>query len=213
VSAAGTITVNPAGCGAVVDVGGVWKVFKCHNLGADESADPFTASWKLNGDYYQWGRATVAANGPTGPGSGEANDGGISWDLTAAANGDWADDGTKTANDPCPTGFRVPTKAQWEAVINSSLNPTVSYGNGWADSPTNYAAGLRIGSGTSGLFLPAAGFRDFSNGTPYDRGGLGYYWSSTEGGSDAWYLYFGSGYADTVNDYRTNGMSVRCVAE
>ena len=51
--AAGTITVFPTpNCGAYV-APGEWKIFKCHNLGADESADPFTPSWKLNGDYYQ----------------------------------------------------------------------------------------------------------------------------------------------------------------
>jgi uncharacterized protein (TIGR02145 family) len=231
VSAAGTITVNPAGCGAVVDVGGVWKVFKCHNLGADESADPFTASWKLIGNYYQWGRNTnitsgsprYGAAGPTGPGSGEANSGSISgWSTTAAANSAWADASKVVANDPCPDGFRVPTKAQWEAVINSSLNPTVSYGTGWSttmNAHTNYAAGLRIGSGTSGLFLPAAGTRSNTNGSLSNRNVLGYYWSSTEVNSDAGYLYFrqAGGLIQqpiaTGSIVRTRGFSVRCIAE
>jgi len=220
VSAAGTITVNPAGCGAVVDVGGVWKVFKCHNLGADTLADPFTASWRLIGNYYQWGRNTnitsgsprYGAAGPTGPGSGEANAGFIVVNTTDAANGAWVD-GSKTTNDPCPAGFRVPTKAQWLAVINTSLN-TVSYGTGWGSSPTNYAAGLRIGSGTSGLFLPAAGYRDSSSGTLNDRGYSGYYWSSTEDGSFALSLLFGNYFASADGTFtRTFGLSVRCVAE
>jgi uncharacterized protein (TIGR02145 family) len=201
---------------------GEWKAFKCHNLGADESADPFTASWKLNGDYYQWGRATVAANGPTGPDSLNANNGSITgWSTTAAANGAWVDS-IKTANDPCPAGFRVPTKAQWEAVINSSLNPTVSYGTGWSttmNAHTNYAAGLRIGSGTSGLFLPAAGTRSNTNGSLSNRNVLGYYWSSTEVNSDAGYLYFrqAGGLIQqpiaTGSIVRTRGFSVRCIAE
>ena len=220
VSATGTITVNaPAvNCGAFV-AAGEWKAFKCHNLGADESADPFTPSWKLIGNYYQWGRNTnitsgsprYGAAGPTGPGSGEAN-GITGWSTTAATDGSWAAAGTKPATDPCPDGFRVPTKAQWLAVINTSLN-TVSYGTGWGSSPTNYAAGLRIGSGTSGLFLPAAGYRLSSNGTLSNRGNIGYYWSSTENGSNAWYLYFYNGGADASNLTRTSGLSVRCVAE
>jgi uncharacterized protein (TIGR02145 family) len=199
-------------CGAFL-APGVWKAFMCHNLGADQSADPFTASWRLNGDYYQWGRATVAAAGPTGPSSGEANAGSITgWNTTAAANGAWSD-ATKTANDPCPTGFRVPTKAQWDAVINTSLNTRSYVGTNWASSSTNYTTGLRIGSGTSGLFLPAAGDRSNSNGSLGYRGFLGSYWSSTEGGSSAWNLYFLNGDAGADDGYRPGGMSVRCVAE
>jgi uncharacterized protein (TIGR02145 family) len=208
VSATGTIKVW--NCGAYV-AAGVWKAFKCHNLGADESAEPFTPSWKLNGHYYQWGRATVAANGPTGPGSGETNAGYIVVNTTDAANGAWVDS-IKTANDPCPAGFRVPTRAQWEAVVNTSLN-TVSYGTGWASSSTNYAAGLRIGSGTSGLFLPAAGSRSGFTGALSLRGQLGYYWSSTEAGSNARSLYLTNGLAGVGNISRNSGYSVRCVAE
>ncbi len=211
VSATGTITVK--GCGAYV-AAGEWKAFKCHNLGADESADPFTPSWKLNGNYYQWGRSAVAAAGPTGPSDGEANSGAITgWNTTAASNGAWAD-GSKTATDPCPAGFRVPTKAQWDAVLNTTLNPNSSYpGTSWVSGSTNYSSGLRIGSGATGLFLPAAGRRGLSNGTLSGRGFSGNYWSSTEDGSNAWYLSFGNGYASTDFYDRTLGMSVRCVAE
>jgi uncharacterized protein (TIGR02145 family) len=107
----------------------------------------------------------------------------------------------------------VPTKAQWDAVRNTNLNPTSSFPGTWSNNSTNYSSGLRVGSGSTGLFLPAAGYRDFSDGTLYTRGIDGYYWSSTEDGSLAWYLYFNDGYADAFNDDRTLGMSVRCVAE
>ena len=212
VSATGTITVN-AYCGAYV-AAGVWKAFKCHNLGADESADPFTPDWRLNGNYYQWGRSAVAAAGPTGPSAGEANAGAITgWNTTVASDGAWAD-GSKTANDPCPTGFRVPTKAQWDAVCNTTLNPTRSFPGTWSNNSTNYSSGLRVGSGSTGLFLPATGYRNLSDGTLVFRGLNGNYWSSTEDGSNAWNLFFGNGSAGTFFFYaRTFGMSVRCVAE
>ena len=212
-SATGTITVNNAvNCGAFI-ASGVWKAFMCHNLGADQSADPFTASWRLNGNYYQWGRAAVAAAGPTGPSSGEANSGAIAgWNNSAAANGAWSD-ASKTANDPCPAGFRVPTKTQWDAVLNTSLNPTRTYQGTWSGSSTNYSSGLRIGSGTSGLYLPAAGIRIGPEGFLVDRGAGGPYWSSTESGSVAWHLNFFNGNAFTTTIARDYGMSVRCVAE
>ncbi|MGI9161079.1 MAG: putative Ig domain-containing protein, partial [Saprospiraceae bacterium] len=219
-NATGTITVTAAGtadCGAYL-APGVWKAFMCHNLGADQSADPFTPSWQLNGHYYQWGRAAVAAAGPTGPSSGEANDGAIAgWNTTGAPDGAWSDD-TKTANDPCPAGFRVPTKAQWDAVVNTSLNPTRSFvATSWTLSSTNYSSGLRIGSGSSGLFLPMTGIRDFTDGLLYGRGGFGDYWSSGkvegEDGPGLFSLIIGENLAITGYRAPTFGSSVRCVAE
>ena len=44
-------------------------------------------------------------------------------------------------------------------------------------------------------------------------GSRGYYWSSTpSGSSDAYRLYFRSGYIGTYGDTRYYGFSVRCVA-
>jgi uncharacterized protein (TIGR02145 family) len=210
VSAPGTITV--INCGAFV-ASGVWKAFMCHNLGADQSADPFTPSWRLNGDYYQWGRATVAAAGPTGPSSTEANAGDIAgWNTTEAPNGAWSD-AIKTVNDPCPTGFRVPTKAQWGAVINTDLNPTQIRLGTWSyNSNTNYSSGLRVGAGSSSLYLPAAGA--YLGDGLFSRGFFGYYRSTSEDGSQPWFLYFGYSGSDMGSFMdRTPGMSIRCVAE
>ena len=205
------LDANPT-CGAYI-ASGVWKAFKCHNLGADESAAPFTASWRLIGNYYQWGRGVVAANGPTGSSSGQANDGVIAgWNTSAASNGAWSD-ATKTANDPCPSGFRLPTKAQWDAVVNTSLNPTRDYPGSWSINSTNYSTGLQIGTVSNGLFLPAAGYRHENDGALNHRGNLGRYWSSTENGSEAWSLHFGNGNANPNGSYRTLGFSVRCIAE
>jgi hypothetical protein len=105
----------------------VCKKFDCYNLaaiGKTTNDDPFTPSWRLIGGYWQWGRKGPSssqwydtntghfAHGPTGPGESEANSGEISnWDSSIAPNGSWSDSHT-TANDPCPAGFRVPTKTQ-----------------------------------------------------------------------------------------------------
>ena len=203
-----TVSSPPPVCRAKVNATD-YKNFMCYNLGAaNTSADPFTPSWEINGGYWQWGRSAEAAAGPTGSGSGQANDGAVSgWNTTNAANGSWAD-GSKTANDPCPAGYRVPTKAQWDGVVANNTKTNVG---SFSNSATNYGAGKKFGDQ---LMLPAAGFRFNNNGALGNRGSLGNYWSSTEYDSYyAWDLYFDSSDADTSYDNRTNGISVRCVAE
>jgi uncharacterized protein (TIGR02145 family) len=199
-------------CGAFV-ASGVWKNFMCHNLGvANTSADPFTPSWEINGGYWQWGRKEMAAAGPSGSGAGQANSGAIAgWNSIYAANGSWSD-AIKTNNDPCPVGFRVPTRIQWQGI--NSNNAVLDIGSSWlVGSATNYSTGKRFGDL---LFLPAAGVRSISyDGALYNRGSLGYYWSSSEFESDsAWYLFFELGFATTNGSrIRTNGFSLRCIAE
>jgi uncharacterized protein (TIGR02145 family) len=213
VNATGSITVTGTLTGCQVCGAGRVLTFSCYNLGAVASTNPYTPRWDLTGNYYQWGRAVVAANGPSGSSSTQTNAGTVSgWNTTAASNGAWAD-GTKTANDPCPTGFRVPTHAQWQAVLNTSLNPTRSLVGTWTDSNTNYGSGLRVGSGSIGLFLPAAGWRDELDGRLNFRGSDGNYWSSTESGSSARYMYFTDQGPNTASNPRRLGYSVRCIAE
>ena len=185
-----------------------FKDFMCYNLGAaNTSADPFTPGWEINGGYWQWGRSAEAAAGPTAT---DPKDGAVSgWNMTYAANGDWAD-GSKTGNDPCPPGFRVPTKDQWDGVIANNTPTNVGT---FSNSFTNYGAGKKFGDQ---LMLPAAGGRYYFNGALGGRGYGGGYWSSSEYGSDyAWYLDLGSSSSSAYTDYahRTFGASVRCVAE
>jgi uncharacterized protein (TIGR02145 family) len=183
-----------------------YKKFMCYNLGsASTSADPFTPSWEINGGYWQWGRLAQAAEGPTAT---DPKDGAIiGWNTTDAANGSWAD-GSKTANDPCPAGYRIPTKTQWAGVIDNNTRTNVGTFN---SSATNYGAGVKFGDQ---LMLPAAGNRYYGDGALDSRGNNGYYWSSTEFDSNlAWDLGFNSSVAFTGINYRTYGLSVRCVAE
>ena len=198
-----------SGCGAFVAPGD-WKVFSCYNLGAaSTSADPFTPGWEINGGYWQWGRLTEAAPGPTGSGSGQANDAfnGV-WNTTNADNGSWAD-GSKTANDPCPSGFRVPTAAQWDGVLAN--NTVTNAGTNWVAGATNYDTGKKFGDN---LMLPAAGTRRSNDGALAGRGSFGYYWSSTESGTNkAWSLILIIDDANKFNFNRTGGQSVRCIAE
>ena len=184
---------------------GVSKVFMAHNLGADNSLDAHTPVQGIHGNYYQWGRIGSVANAST---SSNAIGG---WNATSADNGAWAD-GSKTGTDPCPTGFRVPTRAQWDGVI---ANNTRSSTGSWANTSTNFGSAIHWGPdvSTKNLTLPAAGYRNSVDGALFNRGNGGSYWSSTENGSNAYYLNFISSSANTTSTSRAKGFSVRCVSE
>jgi uncharacterized protein (TIGR02145 family) len=200
-----------------------WKEFDCYNLGAaGRDTHPWDEpSWKLIGGYWQWGRKGPVdlntntehfAHGPTGPGDSQANNGSISgWSGSVADSGSWYKDGAKNIeNDPCPTGFRVPTIDEWKDVLANNEKEYV--GDSWTSRATNYDTGLKLGES---LFLPAAGYRyHLRGGALGNRGYYGYYWSSSELSSiNAWYLSFDSSSANASSYDRRDGFSVRCVAE
>ncbi|AQW98627.1 hypothetical protein M2T70_01725 [Elizabethkingia anophelis] len=205
-------------CGAYI-APGVWKEFACHNLGANKTLDPFTPAAGLHGDKYQWG----ALKGENLRYVSMADDQSIynnnaiifNWRTfnEPKPNDSW--DGTK---DPCTTelgvGWRVPTRAEWDSVLNPALNPQQDKGtfstNG--NDYTNYTAGKMFGKG---LFLPAAGIRDI-NGALSDRNNYLYYWSKTvfEESTDGSYaLSSGSQTISTSSRWRACGMPIRCIRD
>jgi uncharacterized protein (TIGR02145 family) len=189
-----------------------WKAFMCHNLGADETADPFTPDKRINGAYYQWGKKAAVANAPHAkyPNTNYAADAIIgTWSISYAADGSWLDASKNTTNDPCPTGWRVPTKTQWDGVVNN--NTITVIGSSWSSSSTNYDTGKKFGNG---LFMPAAGFRHYDNGTYDSLGTAGDYWSSTPSSTDyAYNMHIGRNSQGPTEPHRTGGRSVRCVSE
>jgi uncharacterized protein (TIGR02145 family) len=124
----------------------------------------------------------------------------------------------KTANDPCPAGWRLPTTTEWTGV---NANNTVSRSGAWTNTATYYNSALHYGpdASTKLLTLPATGYRIFTTGSLSARGTAGLYWSSTEDLTNsnllnANLLNFNVSAIKTVEiGNRVEANSVRCIAE
>ncbi len=175
------------------------------NLGASQVA---TSSTDANGygDLFQWGRLDdghqVRTSSTTSTLSSTDNPGHGNFITNSSSPYDWRNpqndnlwQGLNGTNNPCPSGYRLPTAAEWDAERNS-----------WS---SNNAAGAFA----SPLKLPVAGRRSYSNGSLSNVGSYGTYWSSTIDGTNSRLLHFGSS-GDGLSSYsRANGFSVRCLKD
>lgn len=223
--------------------------FMAHNLGADMTADPLAPSWRLNGAYFQWGKKPIDTNNnlyktkphdgaagfaaaPTSSGSTEADVLELavpSWTTTPESsdilwntnNGNLSLAPIKGTNDPCPTGWRIPTRLEWLSIYN--FTPIETRTN-WSSvgSPTwfftnnGYTNGKKISNGaTVVLYLPAAGGRNPTNGLLGSRNESGNYWSSsTHTATNAYALSFlQNGVTAQVSTSRVGAYSIRCVRQ
>lgn len=175
---------NPQG----VVIGGVrWAT---RNVG---SPGTFAVNPESLGMFYQWNRRTGWS--ATGNVSG--------WNSTPSTTVNWA-----RVNDPCPTGWRLPTYAEMETFLNTTnLNISLTNVNG-----TNGILILELSTGNA-LFLPAVGWRQVTNGVLNDAGFVGRYWSGTSTDGGAFHLWFDTQQIGVIAWNRANGFSVRCVAE
>ncbi|MBB3842257.1 uncharacterized protein (TIGR02145 family) [Runella defluvii] len=216
----------------------IWKAMLCHNLGADITADPHNLAaadaWRLNGAYIQWGRrgpnitGNSAVDWQTAPNdfangfvaaptaSNYSTYGpvvGSTWAATYAPSDlpyTWTDaKEIKTANEPCPAGFHVPTIEEWSSIYSTNGAP-VRVGP-WTYT-NQYNSGLRIGSK---LTLPAAGLTSSSN----TIGFLAHYWANSPHSSDRVdpansyaITYSGASYPYSISSF-TGGKSIRCIQD
>ena len=178
------------------------------NVGANKPED--------YGNYYAWGETTTKRT--------------YNWDTYKYANGafdkltkycnksNYGNNGftdnlttLQSGDDPAPanwgSGWRTPTKAQWDELLNNTTSQ-------WTTQ--NGVKGRLFTSKKNGqsLFLPAAGYR--WDAELHGTGSGGYYWSRslyTDYPIIAWYLDFNSGDCLVSSYYRRNGFSVRPVRE
>jgi len=181
---------DPNFVGSVMINGVCWAT---RNVGAPGT---FAASPESPGMFYQWNRRIGWSS--TNPMTNHL--GGTTWDATTPAGTTW-----ESVNCPCPPGWRVPTNAELQSLVDA--------GSAWRTQ--NGVNGRIFGSGDNTLFLPAAGSRGNNTGALDNVGTIGYYWSSAPSGTSTYTygLYLTSRYFFMSLYNCGNGFSVRCVAE
>ena len=186
------------------------RIWMDRNLGASQVATSSTDAASY-GDLYQWGRATDGHEKRTSnstttlatsdtPGHGDFittwND---PYDWRSPQNDSLWQGVACGTNNPCPSGYRLPTDAEWEAERVS-----------WS---SNNAAGAYA----SALKLPMAGGRSGQSNVFYYEGSDSFYWSSTtvEVGSISYIraIRISSCCSYMYNQLKVKGCSVRCIKD
>jgi uncharacterized protein (TIGR02145 family) len=181
------------------------KIWMDRNLGASQVATSITDAASY-GDLYQWGRradghekrdsgTTIDLAPSDTPGNGD-------FITTSSSPHDWRSpqndnlwQGVDGINNPCPSGYRLPTIAEWEAELAT-----------WSSNNS-------AGAFASALKLPVAGYRKYSNGSINDVGSGGGYWSSTLSGANSRLAGFNSSNTGLNTSNRSSGFSVRCLKD
>ena len=182
------------------------KIWMDRNLGATQVA---TSSTDANayGDLYQWGRlsdghqcrnsgTTSILSSSDVPENANFIKATISLYNWRSSQNDNLWQGLSGVNNPCPTGYRIPTETEWDAERLS-----------WT------AGNNTTGALASPLKLHMAGYRYYLNGSPRGEGSVSWYWSSTVNGTYSQPLAFGSAPGGIGYSSRAGGGSVRCIKD
>jgi uncharacterized protein (TIGR02145 family) len=190
------------------------RIWMDRNIGATRAATSST-DYLAYGSLFQWCRAAdgheliawtsstsgTGVNGTTSTLSSSISPGHSLFIINSTSPMDWLStqqtdgslwwNGTAVgANNPCPTGYHVPTYAEWNAELPYITNAATAY---------------------SVLKLTIAGYRDFSNGSLYSISTGTGYWTSTVNGTAVWAMGCGSNYGGMYSQLRAYGFCVRCI--
>jgi uncharacterized protein (TIGR02145 family) len=198
-------TVHCAGVTAVVDVTNptTGRIWMDRNLGATQVASSSTDQ-NAYGDLYQWGRRADGHQCRTSPTTATLSsiDQPAHGNFILAPNApyDWRSpqntnlwQGVNGLNNPCPSGYRLPTETEIDLERYS------------------WSVNTSVGAFASPLKWTLAGLRRDDNGTLYNVGSDGNYWSSTVSGTHSRVLNFSVNNGTMYSFNRANGFSVRCI--
>lgn len=196
-----------------VRIGG--QIWMRHNLGVNTTLDPdqVPSIQALHGNFYQWGRNKVVA---TAYNFGGAIPG---WDRTVVLPANLWNLGSEAfpikagAADPCPTGYRVPTKTEYQQLINATVQSNIG---SYVQNVANFSAGKVFTSRSNTnvkLTFPIGGNLYDVNGTITVHGGGGYNWTSSSANSQYDYFCLLVNTVSVLNQNPAWGMRIRCIAE
>ncbi len=178
------------------------KTWMDRNLGASKVATSSSDTGSF-GDLYQWGRRAdghqCRNSSITNSLSSSSTPSNTSFISAPNTPFDWRSpqistlwQGVSGTNNPCPSGYRLPTTSELNAEVQVWVNKN------------------SVGAISSVLKLPTANLRSHSSGV-INTNPIGVYWSSTINGTDSEVLRFDSSEADFYKGYRAYGFSVRCI--
>jgi uncharacterized protein (TIGR02145 family) len=123
-----------------------------------------------------------------------------------------------TAKTACPNGWHLPSRAEWDDLLvaagdNHNAGATLRSTTGWND----YNGSSSNGTDNFGFSALPGGVRD-SDGSFYNAGNRGFWWTATEHGSDNAYAYSRGIFYEldhVLGDYDSKiiAFSVRCVGD
>jgi uncharacterized protein (TIGR02145 family) len=129
----------------------------------------------------------------------------------------------------CPTGWHIPTDAEWttlttyvssQPAYKCNNNPTynakaLAATTNWNTNYGTCAVGNNLAANNATGFTGLPGGYRSSNGSFNYLGSIGTWWSSTVYSSSAWNrsMYYNSGGVNRYNGSQSNGFSVRCVRD
>jgi uncharacterized protein (TIGR02145 family) len=116
----------------------------------------------------------------------------------------------------CPVGWHVPSDAEWTALEAFLGEPSLAGGRLKEAGTSHWMGPNTAATNDTGFTALPAGTR-FSTASFFNLTYDGYFWTSTQGSDPAYARYrwtdFNSGFILANEDYKNDGLSVRCLED